>query len=541
MKPLSERFRDFRRPNTQPVSRVSYGLAAEIGTDRYPRLEDAVAKTRRRILEWIGEQTNVSALGRRSLTEPFDEPNLPGVKLGVAIAPDGTDWVAKMERPDAEVPQRTWMTEVSVILRDGIALFGLRNTCSAPGESLIVPRSVPRLVKTIAKIVSLYDADEPIEGTPWVIESEQDVDDLFALVTSPDRFLPVVLVSQPYALDTRELARRLYGAAHVIAMSDDFTQYWAQQIGRRFNAYLGAVRTYFPGVDPETSDPFQHPLALRGRINSFSAGSETGTDAYVEFLNESIYASNARRIITDTRFPRYTEVSALALDVKRAAALSAHSPVAAEQYAREEIDQYKKQAEEARQLEAAALEENATFNMENVRLRSELFRMQLETDRMLRVLESAEKSEDVPIPDSVAELSEWLETYLPGRVTLLPRALREVKKSIYKSPEDIYQALFVLGAEYWRTKMGLGDNAAVESRLSPMGMEIGISVTQTFADESYYVAYGPSNSKRFLDRAVKKGTVHDPRETMRIYFFWDDDLKMVVVGSLPEHLDNSKT
>lgn len=40
-----------------------------------------------------------------------------------------------------------------------------------------------------------------------------------------------------------------------------------------------------------------------------------------------------------------------------------------------------------------------------------------------------------------------------------------------------------------------------------------------------------------LDRHLRKGTGRNPRECMRIYFFWSDEDSQVVIGFLPAHLD----
>lgn len=38
---------------------------------------------------------------------------------------------------------------------------------------------------------------------------------------------------------------------------------------------------------------------------------------------------------------------------------------------------------------------------------------------------------------------------------------------------------------------------------------------------------------------MNKGTQKDPCKTLRIYYFWDDEYQIVVIGDLPMHLDNS--
>ena len=57
-----------------------------------------------------------------------------------------------------------------------------------------------------------------------------------------------------------------------------------------------------------------------------------------------------------------------------------------------------------------------------------------------------------------------------------------------------------------------------------------------FAADLYSVQYG--GSRRPLDRHLKGGISRERRYGFRLYFFWDDESQLVVVGWLPSHLDN---
>jgi hypothetical protein len=61
----------------------------------------------------------------------------------------------------------------------------------------------------------------------------------------------------------------------------------------------------------------------------------------------------------------------------------------------------------------------------------------------------------------------------------------------------------------------------------------------TLTNKGYNVLYG--GRQRQLDQHLRKGGGRDPRYVMRVYFFWDDDQQMAVVGWLPGHLDNTLT
>ena len=57
-----------------------------------------------------------------------------------------------------------------------------------------------------------------------------------------------------------------------------------------------------------------------------------------------------------------------------------------------------------------------------------------------------------------------------------------------------------------------------------------------FAADLYSVQYG--GARRSLDRHLKGSDSRDRRYGFRLYFFWDDESQIVVVGWLPSHLDN---
>jgi hypothetical protein len=532
-------FNTWARPSNF-VSRVSYGLVAEIGTGSYPRIEDGVAKTRRRILEWIGAQTGYTNLAER-VGQPFDLPDQPGVKLGLAISADNSMWISKMERPDRDIPQRSWMTEAAVLMEGRKAFLAVRNTCTAPADSMVLPRSVPNLVRTVSRIVGLYDADESLDRNAWYIESADELEDLYALVTSVDRFMPVVLVTEPYAVDIDELAKVMYGVAHVVALPNRLSYDWATAITKPFHAFLGAVRTYNPGLVVDASDPFDHPMALPDRIRSFANNGETGADAFEQLLVERVYASNAARIVTDARGVRYSQVSVTALEARRAAAVATNSVDEIQGIFDAEIAAYQKQVDDSKLMEAAALEDNAALESENQRMRRSVFEMQTEVARMQSVLEAAGKAAVEPVPDNFDdfddEFPKWVEHNLSGRVVLLPRALRELKQSEYERPSDIYNGLLLLANEFWRMKAGQLDYDAFGQRLAELRMEYGGSIDPRNANDSYYVNY--RGKRQFMEMALKMGNSREARYCMRIYTFWDNELRVSVVGSLPRHLDNS--
>ena len=79
-----------------------------------------------------------------------------------------------------------------------------------------------------------------------------------------------------------------------------------------------------------------------------------------------------------------------------------------------------------------------------------------------------------------------------------------------------------------------------EQELSNLNLEDSLTGDGAkFSPELYKVQYG--GQQRELNRHLKGGTSREPRYCFRLYYFWDNENQVVVVGWLPSHLDNRAT
>ena len=91
-------------------------------------------------------------------------------------------------------------------------------------------------------------------------------------------------------------------------------------------------------------------------------------------------------------------------------------------------------------------------------------------------------------------------------------------------------------------KTGQSSAHEFETACSVHGFEETRSVSRVSAGrqgDDYFVVH--AGRRQFLNRHLKKGTSKDPRNCLRIYFFWDTENDTVVIGSLPEHLGTATT
>ena len=152
----------------------------------------------------------------------------------------------------------------------------------------------------------------------------------------------------------------------------------------------------------------------------------------------------------------------------------------------------------------------------------------------------AADTENAKFPDNFDDLERWFEEHLSGgKVRLLRRAVRAAKKSPFKNPRLAYRALSILHDYY--VPMRIEGGKARKDEYDKALRAANLTEAATFAGtrsgeygDTYFVTHG--GRKRELVRHLKGGNSRDPRYGFRLYFFWDDDDREVVVGSLPNHL-----
>lgn len=137
----------------------------------------------------------------------------------------------------------------------------------------------------------------------------------------------------------------------------------------------------------------------------------------------------------------------------------------------------------------------------------------------------------------LSDLAEWADLHA-DEITVLPRAIAEAKKSVLVNQELVFEALGMLATTYRAVKLSMVSRDELKARADQLGLFLGGSVQ--FAGEygdAYFVQHG--GRRRLLDQHIGRGSSRDPRYSLRIYYFWDDDAQRVVVGWLPSHLPNS--
>ncbi|NUN48380.1 MAG: hypothetical protein HUU15_06080 [Candidatus Brocadiae bacterium] len=528
-------------------------------------MADTEASARRVILTWLGSKLP-APLPKSAFEGASFSLEEHGQVLQVVGIPDLGVWSSKLSQPDTPfkerkaVPGRTWTTELSIArTTDGVRFVGRVLCASLPFAEAPIEYTRPRVVIDLAENLNLRDVRK-ISRQPWVVTSEKDLAELLSLLVSPARTLPVYLLTPPdsaklglpvaqYLLDEVELAKRMQGLGVVVAMPKHLNPLWTAKVGRIWSAFMGAVRTYRPGLNFDQDSPTSHPLALADKVMAFDRNGLRAEAAFSDFLVERAFQEAASRSLEWA--PCLSYADALRRESEQAGARADKAGSSIESL-RKQVEAQTKRADE---WEGIA----GSFDTDVNSLSRELEGEKEDNSKLRRYIETLRaqlqgktgKSPDsaIPIPSAYEELSPWVDRYLAGRLALHPRALRGLKDAAYKDVGLCYRALLCLAMEYRDMRLrSEGDDSprlAWEKKLQELELKYDGSITKERAGQegdTYFVKY-PVGSERnqFLQFHLRKGKVKDDELCLAIYFFWDEEKQRVVVGWLPSHLENRLT
>ena len=545
LRPLAQRMRT-SSPQIRQIVRVTADL---IGEDRVR----AVGRAREQVLKWL--QVRVGPLPEQAWEgENFDHMTPGRFAAGIRIElPDGEYWCVRCDDPDRDVAGRTWTTEVSLARQGKTARFGLRLMMATTESEPIYKPSVPGVVRQVSDIPGLAEYGHTLSIDPIRVADDSELSALVRLLLDPRRRRPVYVVSlgeyetdtATASLDSRELAHRCLGIAHVAVITGPMSFGLSDYLGKQFSVFRGAVRTYRPRMTEE-DDPYLHPLALPTRIESWA---EAGPSAFIDMLVANAAGFSTKSIDETRELPTFTKARQVALQVSRQTKESEGGDTASLlELAMKELDEQQRGIDD---LEALAADEErrrleAEERLTSVEGTNEWLRERvLDLEGQLKTVKGNRPEE--ALPESYDQLKDWADRSLPGRVIITPRAQRDAKDGVFWDVALVYRCLKLLGNEYWRMRTEGGETAseACENALRQLGIKnerTGKEHILREQDETFFVPWGTGNRKHLLEWHLKNGgNTRDPGRCLRIYYFWDDDTQQVVVGSLPGHLHTRAT
>lgn len=206
----------------------------------------------RRIVAQARLQPESMSIALATIVEWFDEQvQRHGDNLIADLREEG-DWT--IEHLGHDRSSRTtslWSVTVRTTPDSPATIDVIVQTTLATG---VQPR-LPQLIRRIAERTPTMGPDGKLETRPRYVNSKGGVLDLVRLLQSPERTLPVILMTQDdqglYARDPDEVASQSLGAATVIKISAQMTYELTDTLGQEYRTFYGAVGIFQPGFDPD--------------------------------------------------------------------------------------------------------------------------------------------------------------------------------------------------------------------------------------------------------------------------------------------------
>jgi hypothetical protein len=486
--------------------------------------------------------------------EPF-EIDQHGQLYAAVTVPDLNLWTCRLEHDDPEVAARTWSVDIALRQVGSEVIILERTLCVSPANCIhLTPQNVPRIIRDLVTKVGLSDV-VPITGNPWYLTTPGDLDLLQLLLSDNSRLLPVIMLTEAdeisadrgykvarFVLDPVALAKELLGLAHVVVMPRELGFEWTKRVGRPWTAFYGAIRTYRPGLSFIEDDPYRHPLAKLDEIVLWEHQTATGEKlhgepAFQAFLREKMFQTITSRPLRqeDTLFYRYAKVRGLSAATAQS---KDSSPV--EEELRLEVSELRKQLDEESGEKEFVYKYSAELEENLQRAEKERFSLRAQLEA-LRAGFGAVARERIPLPNSLDELGDWGKN-VAGQIWIAPRAISAAGKSVFGDPKLVFESLLLLANEYRQMRIHGGKDfrSAYEAGLQRLKLTEARSIAESRAGEQgeeYFVNHPFIAGKRvFLDEHIRRGTDRDQRNSLRIYFAWDQQEQLVIVGWLPSHL-----
>jgi len=531
------------RSQIQPVSQVTLRLKPGKHGNRFQ-------ETVRIILQWMnnraGENLPDDAWGMKS----FEMTDVGAQRTAAVGISDPLYWAARLDDADKNVARRTWITEIGVGLdTNHDVIFGTRLICVARGDNPSFEPTVPGFVKSILAAGHCELDGQAADGKSRLVATASDAEWLVRLLEQKGRTGDVIVLSHQEddqktpetIINATRLAQKLQGVAHVVVLTSAGSFALTDLVGKELSVFRQAVRTYRPGFRAWLDEPARHSLAMPARILARDGGvASFDAELCAHAITNSAYVPGR-----EERLPSFTSVRQFAAKLEREAARRGGATDAemSKMYEDDNI-RLSTDIQEQKELSEQLLQEaERERDIENERANQAVAQAMFARERIRRLegrlAVATGRSAETPIPADLSDFEDWCNENLAGSVLISSRAYQGAKKSEFDDPSLIYKALLVLRDQYVPMRLygGAERQAAYTKALGELHIEESATGDGAkFEGDVYTVQY--QGKRRGLDKHLKAGNSREPRFCFRLYFFWDDESQVVVVGWLPSHLEN---
>lgn len=472
---------------------------------------------------------------------------------------DNCFYCIKTTHTDKTVANRVWITEVEIHQENDELVMGVKNayTSNNPkSDDDYQIYSVPTFVSKILNKVQFVEANEPVDRL-ILLNSENELQSAYKLILNPSRQHPVIIISQNkslneidakyctiedgYLIDGHKLLENIKYISHIYYLPYTMQELWAKIIGQNWSVFNGAVRTYYPYFDINDNCYYNHPIMNYKKMLTMNYVNNDGTEywggqAFRHILSHSIKSSNiyARINWDNLGYQFFYKANRNNLFKNQKARKDASEWCSLLESDNTELN---KQIDELTALLNAQDEEINNLKSTIRKQGAANVISQQRIYQLNKALSSYQNNTELEYPTNYIDIPDWIEQNFGGRIELLPKAIRSLKSAVYKDINLVCKLIEGLGTTYYNMRMNYIEKKEYDEFLIQLGVEDTPAISDASAGEQgeeYYPLY--NGKKHKLERHLTKGASRDPRDCLRIYFFWDDELNLVVIGSLPEHL-----
>lgn len=475
------------------------------------------------------------------------------LRTATVLEEASVQWGMSFSHPDISVPTRVWETQAVLTMEDDRVHLFAELSYSASAEAEEATPSVPGFVRDIARSIGLRAAG-PLRETPWTVETKEDVEGLYHLLTTPERNIPVVVLSEPdrykwplsgrapeYIISGVELARAAFGRCYVVELPYLMSFQWSKRVSRMWSVFDGGVRIYQPGLNFDEDDIYTHTLFSKNKILKWKERwDERACQTFQQGLLELL---TAKPVVLAAGQERRAFSGLYQKKLEQARQESTANEETIRKSYETQLETLREELKEIKALEEDSFAKYQGFSAECDRLEAEKHNLILLTESLREALKAGGKELKLEIPDGYDEMEEWCRQNFPDKLVFTSRARRAIKddENLYSDVGLVYQCLGLLGNEYHDVKTGKGDGKALARRLEELQVENRPAATMTqagmYPEEYFYT--DDKKKKHLVEMHLAKGSGRDSRNTLRIYYYWDDEKEKVVIVSLTKHLTTS--
>lgn len=488
-------------------------------------------------------------------TEGFELSTRAGHTATSVSLPEKGVWALQAETADGTFKGRRWRVEMVLLDVAPTPAVSVTLTAISPGGSPEPPTSVPQLVTRLVDGIGLLDADDGsvLNAGPSWIDGTESLQRALSSLRSARRTRPVLVLSTyrkddqaKQLLDPQGLSRKLGGLAQVFVLERDMAWPFNEAVGHNAVVAGASVRMFRPGFSAD-DPPGRHPLWSPTELSAQGLDLNGLSHA---LLREAAYLS-LRALEREEVIPAFERVRDMVLRRQIEEAKEKAELASRQRSSDDDAASLREALSSEVELRNLFEEDNARLNEDLARLRDDRASLQDERDtlrgRVLYLegrvedlrqqLNESQVSGDPLYPDNWDDLESWCKENLSDRVVLTRKALRHARNSRYLDIPFAYRVLWFLAEHYVPARRNGGEG--FKDGLADLGLDlspVGRSVTDHRSRETYSTDY--KQERVALDWHVKGSSDRDPRYGFRVYFHWHVKDQCMVIGSLPEHLDN---